>query len=80
MDIQIIIFYIFQIIKFLIIVRVFLSWVPINVSYKIKQFIYDLTEPLMSPFRNLIPIHKMGVDLSPMLALFLLQILQSILI
>ena len=34
----------------------------------------------MSPFRNLIPIHKMGVDLSPMLVLFLLQILQSILI
>ena len=80
MDIQIIIFYIFQIIKFLIIARVFLSWVPINVSYKVRQFIYDLTEPLMSPFRNLIPAHKIGVDLSPMLVLLLLQILQSLLI
>ena len=80
MDIQIIIFYIFQIIKFLIIARVFLSWVPINVSYKVKQFIYDLTEPLMSPFRNLIPSHKIGVDLSPMFVLLLLQILQSLLI
>jgi len=77
--IQIIIFYIFQIIKFLIIARVFLSWVPINVNYKVKQFIYDLTEPLMSPFKNLIPAHKMGVDFSPMLVLLSLQILQSLL-
>ena len=78
--IQIIIFYIFQIIKFLIIARVFLSWVPINVNYKIKQFIYDLTEPLMSPFRNLVPAHKVGLDLSPMLVLLSLQILQSLLV
>ena len=78
--IQIIIFYIFQIIKFLIIARVFLSWVPINVNHKIKQFIYDLTEPLMSPFRNLVPAHKVGLDLSPMLVLLSLQILQSLLV
>ena len=78
--VQIIIFYIFQIIKFLIIARVFLSWVPINVNHKIKQFIYDLTEPLMSPFRNLVPAHKVGLDLSPMLVLLSLQILQSLLV
>ena len=78
--IQIIIFYIFQIIKFLIIARVFLSWVPININYKIKKIVYDLTEPLMSPFRKLIPIHKAGIDFSPMLVLLSLQILQNILI
>ena len=78
--IKVVIFYIFQIIKFLIIARVFLSWVPININHKIKQFIYDLTEPLMSPFRNLIPAQKIGLDLSPILILLLLQILQSILI
>ena len=78
--IKIAIFYIFQIIKFLIIARVFLSWVPINVNYKIKKIIYDLTEPLMSPFRNLVPAHKIGIDLSPMLVLLALQLLQRILI
>ena len=78
--IKVIIFYILQIIKFLIIARVFLSWVPININDKIKQFIYELTEPLMAPFRNLIPAHKIGLDLSPILILLLLQILQSILI
>ena len=78
--IQTVIFSIFQIIKFLIIARVFLSWVPININYKVKQLIYELTEPLMSPFRNLIPAHKIGVDLSPILILLLLQLLQSILI
>ena len=78
--IQTVIFSIFQIIKFLIIARVFLSWVPININKKVKQLIYELTEPLMSPFRNLIPAHKIGVDLSPILILLLLQLLQSILI
>ncbi len=78
--IQIAVFYTFQIIKFLIIVRVFLSWVPININQSIKQFIYNLTEPLMSPFRKLVPSDKTGVDLSPMLVLLSLQILQSILI
>ena len=78
--IKVIIFYILQIIKFLIIARVFLSWVPININDKIKQFIYELTEPLMAPFRNLIPAQKIGLDLSPILILLLLQILQSILI
>ena len=78
--IQIAVFYTFQIIKFLIIVRVFLSWVPININQSIKQFIYNLTEPLMSPFRKLVHSDKTGVDLSPMLVLLSLQILQSILI
>ena len=78
--VQVVIFYILQIIKFLIIARVFLSWVPININYKVKQIVHELTEPLMSPFRNLIPTHKIGIDLSPLLLLLLLQILQSILI
>tara|TARA_Y100001970_G_C13973782_1_gene719579 strand:- start:455 stop:619 length:165 start_codon:yes stop_codon:yes gene_type:complete len=53
---------------------------PMNISYKIKQIIYELTEPLLSPVRTLIPPTKLGMDLSPIVVMIILQILQSILI
>ena len=77
---QVIIFWIFQLTKYLIIARVLLSWMPINISYKIKQSVYELTEPLLSPIRKLIPPSKLGIDLSPIIVIIFLQILQSIFI
>ncbi len=71
---------IFWVIELLIVARVFMSWVPININYKIKQFIIDLTEPILSPFRNLIPISKFGFDFSPVLAFLSLEILKQILL
>lgn len=39
-----------------------------------------VTDPMLSPFRNLIPPHKLrGIDLSPMIAILLLQIIQQML-
>tara|TARA_B100001113_G_C20974096_1_gene563164 strand:+ start:492 stop:740 length:249 start_codon:yes stop_codon:yes gene_type:complete len=69
-----------EFIYWLIIARVFLSWIPINISYTIKRLIYNLTDPLLDLFRKIIPPFKSGIDLSPMLVLIALKILQSILI
>tara|TARA_Y100001970_G_C14010068_1_gene737926 strand:+ start:348 stop:596 length:249 start_codon:yes stop_codon:yes gene_type:complete len=69
-----------EIIYWLIIARVFLSWIPINLSHQIKKILYNLTEPLLDIFRKIIPPFKSGIDLSPMLALIILKILQTILI
>ena len=69
-----------EFIYWLIIARVFLSWIPVNISYTIKRLIYNLTDPLLDLFRKIIPPFKSGIDLSPMLALIALKILQSILI
>ena len=69
-----------EIIYWIIIARVFLSWIPINISYQIKKVIYNLTEPLLELFRKIIPPFKSGLDLSPMLALITLKILQAILV
>ena len=71
---------IFWIIELLIIARVFLSWIPVNINYKIKQFIFDLTEPLLSPFKKLIPPPKFGFDFSPILAFLSLEVLKQILL
>jgi|TARA_Y100000996_G_scaffold134244_2_gene101992 YggT family protein len=69
-----------EFIYWLIIARVFLSWIPVNISYTIKRLIYNLTDPLLDLFRKIIPPFKSGIDLSPMLVLIALKILQSILI
>ncbi len=69
-----------EVIYWIIIARVFLSWIPINISYQIKRIIYALTDPLLDLFRKIIPPFKSGLDLSPMLALICLKILQAILI
>ena len=71
---------VFRLIDFLILARIFISWVPININYKLKQFIYNLTEPLLKPFRNIIPITSFGVDFSPILAFICLEVLQNILL
>ncbi len=71
---------VFWVIELLIVARVFMSWIPFNINYKIKQFIVDLTEPLLSPFRNLIPPTKFGFDFSPVLAFLCLEILKQILL
>ena len=71
---------VFWVIELLIVARVFMSWMPININYKIKYFIVNLTEPLLSPFRNLIPPSKFGFDFSPVLAFLCLEILKQILL
>jgi YggT family protein len=52
-----------------------------GVTKPILNFIYDVTEPILRPFRNVIPpimIGGMGWDLSPILALILLRIINSV--
>tara|TARA_A100001011_G_C14320943_1_gene850587 strand:- start:8387 stop:8638 length:252 start_codon:yes stop_codon:yes gene_type:complete len=71
---------VFQIIDFIIIARIFLSWVPINIDYRIKNFIYSLSEPILKPFRDLIPTTKFGIDFSPILAFIFLRILQDLIL
>ena len=78
-EIKTIIFWTFQLIQYLIIARILLSWIPININSKLKGFMYNLTEPLLSPVRKLIPATKLGFDLSPILVILCLRILQSIL-
>ena len=71
---------VFWAIEILILARVFLSWMPLNLNYKIKRFTFELTDPLLSPFRKLIPPTKSGIDFSPVLAFLSLEILKQILL
>jgi len=44
------------------------------------QFIYRVTEPILAPFRIILPLGGMGLDLSPIIVFFLLNLLQRAII
>lgn len=65
----------------LLMVRIILSWVRINPYGKFYRFIFELTEPVLAPFRRLFrPSPSMPLDFSPMLAIFALYLVERLLI
>lgn len=69
----------FELLNFLLITRIILSWIPHNRYHPLIQIIYNITEPILQPFRNMI--NPMGgMDLSPIIVFFILRLLQGYLI
>jgi YggT family protein len=64
-----------------IFVRVILSWFPISpgtVLAQIYSFVHSITEPVLGPIRRVMPgvgVGGMGLDLSPIIVILLLQLL-----
>ena len=69
----------FEILIWLLMIRIILSWLPHNRFHPMINLIYKTTEPFLEPFRNMInPIG--GIDLSPIIVFFLLRLTQSYII
>ena len=68
--------YLIEILWCLVIIRALLSWVITDPYNPIVQFIERTTEPVLAPFRQLIPTYKIGMDLSPLFALLFLYFLK----
>lgn len=51
-----------------IIIRALISWVNPDPYNPIVQILNRLTEPVLRPIRRLLPLHNLGIDLSPMIA------------
>lgn len=62
----------------LILIRVVLSFVQINPYHPAVQMVYQLTEPILEPIRNIMPRTGM-IDFSPLIALLLLGLLRRLL-
>jgi YggT family protein len=57
--------------------RIIMSWIDPSGQYSISRIIREITEPIIGPIRKLIP--SVGMfDFSPLIALFLLNILQQV--
>lgn len=68
---------IFEVLIWLIIVRCILSFVRHDPYQPLIRFVYDVTEPIMAPFRRLIPAAG-GMDFSPIVVLLALTLLQGL--
>src|SRR4051812_8177827 len=69
-----------EILSWLIIIRALLSWVSPDPYNPIVQFIERSTEWILTPFRRLVPSYKIGIDLSPLLALAAIYFLKIFLV
>lgn len=73
-----------QVFFFIVLARVIMSWIPLitnkplDYSNPIVKFLIDVTEPVLAPMRRYLTIGM--IDLSPMVLLIGLSILQSILL
>jgi YggT family protein len=57
--------------------RIIMSWIDPSGQYSISRIIREITEPIIGPIRKLLPAVGM-FDFSPLIALFLLNILQQV--
>ncbi len=65
---------------YIIIARALISWVNPDPYNPIVQFLYRITEPVLNPIRRLIPIYKIGVDISPIIVIMVIFFLQNFLV
>ena len=68
--------YILTIVNWLIIVRALISWVSPDPYNPIVRLLYNTTEPLLAPFRRLVPTYAIGLDISPIFALIFIWFLK----
>ena len=69
-----------DIVTILILVDVIASWIPALNSNEIVGMVRRLTDPILSPFRRLIPPQTLGIDVSPIAAILVIRFLVGILV
>ncbi|MBL7155591.1 MAG: YggT family protein [Candidatus Omnitrophica bacterium] len=67
---------IFNVLYFLLVIRIILSWFGVNPYSEIVQILFRITEPILAPFRRL-PLQAGPIDFSPILAFMVLWFLRS---
>ena len=62
----------------LIFFRAILSWFPIDPHNPLVTVLYEVTEPILAPLRNVIP--RIGmIDITPLVAIILVQLIGRVL-
>jgi YggT family protein len=68
----------FTILKVALLVRVISSWLPVSPFSVWVRWSYLLSEPILAPMRRIVP-NLGGLDITPILAYFLLNLTESVL-
>lgn len=77
--------FLFQAYEFLILIRVLLSWVNVNpyrpaIDHPLVDILYRITDPVLQPLRRVIPPIGGAIDISPVVALILLEIMRQLIV
>ncbi|MGB9736470.1 MAG: YggT family protein [bacterium] len=65
----------------LIIIRALLSWINPDPYNPAINLLYRITEPVLAPFRKIIPIGgNYGIDLSPLFAILAIYFFKSLIV
>ena len=67
----------FNVLLFAILGRVLMSWIDPQGNMSITRMLQEVTEPILAPIRSILPSFGM-FDLSPLVAMLLLQFLQGL--
>jgi YggT family protein len=62
-----------------ILIRVVLSWVPVRLPLGIADLVFGVSETVLAPIRRALPFMG-GLDLSPFIAIILIQVVQGLLL
>ena len=72
-----VVFAILSVIQWLVIIAAVISWVSPDPRNPIVQFLYRTTEPILRPFRKILPPRRTGgIDFSPILVILLILFLK----
>lgn len=68
-----------QLLYWLLFARIIISWFPVDPYHSIVQFLYQVTEPILAPFRR-IPLRLGMLDLTPLIAFVALSFINTVLV
>jgi YggT family protein len=69
----------FTVLTIALIGRALLSWFDPGMRSSVGRILVDITEPILGPIRRVIPSLGM-IDISPIIAILLLQVLRQLLV
>jgi YggT family protein len=74
-----------QVYEFLLLIRVLLSWINVDpyrpvIDHPVVDILQRITDPVLAPLRRLIPPIGGAVDISPVVALIILEVVRRILV
>lgn len=64
----------------IVIGRAVISWVNADPGNPIVRFLYEVTEPVLSRIRRMLPISMGSIDFSPMILILAIMFLQNFLV
>jgi YggT family protein len=76
MSTQAVVNLIFETLWWVILGRVLMSWFDPSGNYRISRILYDMSEPILTPARRILPTFG-GVDWSPLVTMIVLNLLQG---